>query len=101
MTATEFSKMAVSFPGVVEHSHFERTAFKVEGKRIFATLHEASNSANLKLSEVDQTVFSTFEGKKIFPVTNKWGLHGWTTFDLGSIPKELVLDALECAYRES
>jgi len=101
MTATEFRKMAHSFQGVVEHSHFDRIAFKVEGKRIFATLHEASGSANMKLSEEDQSIFSTFKGKGIFPVTNKWGLHGWTTFELEKIPKELVLHALNVAYQES
>ena len=101
MTAAEFSKMALSFPGVVKHSHFDRTAFKVESRRIFATLHEASGTANLKLSEVDQSVFCSFEGKTIYQVPNKWGLQGWTTFALESIPKDLMLDALNVAYQES
>lgn len=101
MTATEFSNIALSFPRVVEHSHFDKRAFKVEGKRIFATLHEASGSANLKLSDIDQSVFCSYEGKTIYQVPNKWGLQGWTTFNLEGIPKDLMLDALATAYQET
>jgi hypothetical protein len=81
--------------------HFDRTAFKVEGGRIFATLDEKSASANLKLSVADQKVFSEYEKGTIYPVPNKWGLKGWTTFELTDMESGIVLDALQCAYRES
>lgn len=38
MSIEQFYQMALSFPGVIEHPHFDRTAFKVRDKRIFATL---------------------------------------------------------------
>ena len=38
MTAKEFKKLALSFEGTIEKPHFERTAFKVIDKRIFATI---------------------------------------------------------------
>ncbi len=100
MTSNQFRTLALSFPGTEENPHFERAAFKVTGKRIFATLHEESKTANLKLSVVDQSVFCDFGKDAVFPVPNKWGLQGWTTFDLKKVPKELIHDALETAYGE-
>ncbi|MGC1240064.1 MAG: MmcQ/YjbR family DNA-binding protein, partial [Chryseosolibacter sp.] len=82
MTTSIFKSLALSFPGTEANPHFERIAFKVTGKRIFATLHEESATANLKLSPVDQSVFSDFGKKAVYPVPNKWGLQGWTTFEL-------------------
>lgn len=100
MTAEEFRQMALSFPFTEENPHFERQAFKVTGRRIFATLHEPSNTANLKLSEVDQSVFCEFNKNEgaIYPVPNKWGLQGWTTFELTKVPHGLMQDALQTAY---
>src|SRR5687767_11035692 len=95
MTSQEFRAMALSFQGTAEAPHFDRAAFKVIGKRIFATLHEASLIANLKLSEVDQSVFCVYDKTIVYPVPNKWGLQGWTTFELRKIPKEFMLDALD------
>jgi predicted DNA-binding protein (MmcQ/YjbR family) len=100
MTAAEFREMALSFPGTEENPHFDRAAFKVIKKRIFATLHEATETANLKLLPAEQRVFSSFDKKSAYPVPNKWGLQGWTTFELKKIPNELMLDALNSAYQD-
>jgi predicted DNA-binding protein (MmcQ/YjbR family) len=100
MTIEEFKKMALSFPGTEKASHFDRTAFKVTKKRIFATLHEPSITVNLKLSPVDQSVFCSFDKEAVFAVPNKWGLQGWTTFELRKIPEEFMLDALNTAYKD-
>lgn len=100
MTITKFKKIALSFPGTEEAPHFDRTAYKVIKKRIFATLHERSETANLKLSEIDQSVFCLYKKDAVYPVPNKWGLQGWTTFELKKIPGEFMLDALDIAYKE-
>lgn len=100
MSNQEFATMALSFPGTAENPHFDRRAFKVIGKRIFATLHEASRTANLKLSPVDQSVFCLYDKKSVYAIPNKWGVQGWTTFELKGVPKELMLDALNTAYNE-
>ena len=100
MDIAEFRVLALSFPGTDEAPHFERVAFKVTGKRIFATLHEESGTANLKLPASDQTLFCSFDKNIVRPVPNKWGLQGWTTFELKNAPRELILDALNTAYRE-
>ena len=96
----QFAEMALSFPGTEEKPHFDRIAFKVTNKRIFATLYEPSNSANIKLPPAEQAVFCDYE-KGITPVPNKWGLQGWTTFELDKVPEELVFNALEIAYNDT
>ncbi|MFC3199329.1 MmcQ/YjbR family DNA-binding protein [Parapedobacter deserti] len=100
MTTETFRELALSFPGAIEAPHFDRAAFKVKNKKIFATLHEKCRTANLKLPAADQPVFCTFGKAEVYPVPNKWGLQGWTTFELDKIPRELMLDALDVAYRD-
>jgi len=100
MTSDQFSELALSFPNTVAAPHFDRTAFKVTGKRIFATLHEKSESANLKFSLVDQSVYALIDKEAIYPVDNKWGLQGWTTFLLARVDSQLMLDALDTAYKD-
>jgi predicted DNA-binding protein (MmcQ/YjbR family) len=100
MTAKEFREMALEFPGTEENPHFDRMAFKVTNKRIFATLHRESETANVKLTPTDQSVFCSYGKKAIYAVPNKWGLQGWTTFEIKKVPKELMLDALNTAYQD-
>ena len=95
---TSFKKLALSLDGTEAKPHFDRTAFKVTGKTIFATLHEESKTANIKLSIIDQSVFCCFNKDAVYPVLNKWGLQGWTTFELNKVPTELISDALQTAY---
>ena len=99
MTNEEFKELVLSFPGVSHQPHFERIAFKVDGKRIFATLLEEDQAVNIKLSKSDQEQFSSLDDA-IFPVANKWGLQGWTTFRIARLDKDIVLTALQGAYDE-
>lgn len=94
-----FRQMALSFPETTEQPHFEKTSFRV-GKKIFATLDIKKNQACLKLSEIDQDVFSAFDRSIIFPVPNKWGKQGWTLINLGDVRKDILIDALTTAYGE-
>jgi len=94
-----FKKIALSLDGTEQHPHFERIAFKVTGRRIFATLHEESASANVMLSKEDQSVYCSYDESAVYPVPNKWGLKGVTTFELKKVPVELVSDALYTAYK--
>ncbi len=100
MTCDQFSELALSFPYTIASPHFDRTAFKVVDKRIFATLHEESETANIKFSPADQSVYCLIDKEAIYPVNNKWGLQGWTTFQLEKAGSELMLDALHTAYEE-
>ena len=101
MNSERFRKLALSFPDTEEKPHFKRRAFKVSGKKIFATLLESEVSVNLRLTPNDQAQFCKIGGHSIFPVPNKWGLQGWTTFELTGISEEIVLAALERAFEGS
>ena len=92
-----FSELALSFPNTEQAPHFDRTAFKLIGKRIFATLHEASGLANLRLSPKDQKAYSSLSDH-IYPVPNKWGDQGWTTFEVYNCAEDILKSALESAY---
>lgn len=94
-----FRKLALSFPEATEEPHFEKTSFRVN-KKIFATYDEVKNRACIKLSEIDQNVFSSADKTIIYPVDNKWGKQGWTLIELKKVHKDLFVDALTCAYCE-
>jgi hypothetical protein len=40
------------------------------------------------------------DGQNIYPVPNKWGQKGATTFELKQVAKEVVMEALLSAYNE-
>jgi len=94
-----FRKLALSFPEATEEPHFEKTSFRVT-KKIFATYDAMKNRACIKLSEIDQNVFSSAARSIIFPVDNKWGKQGWTLVELSKVRKEILIDALTTAYCE-
>jgi predicted DNA-binding protein (MmcQ/YjbR family) len=101
MTSSEFRSIALSFPATEEKPHFDRAAFKIITKRIFATLHEESATANLKLSLSEQKAFSALDKKNIFPIDNAWGKQGWTTFNLKKIDPDTLKEAMHSAYQEA
>jgi len=92
-----FAQMALSFPGTEQVPHFDRLGFKVTGKRMFATYLEKDNTANIFLTPKEQALFCKMD-KGIYPVPNKWGEKGATTFELDSVPKNIILEALLSAY---
>ena len=99
-TSDSFSQLALSFPETESAPHFDRTAFKVVKKRIFASFHEKSKTANLALSPEEQRAFCEYDPESIYPVPNKWGEKGWTTFDLQMVSKEVLYEALKSAYSD-
>jgi predicted DNA-binding protein (MmcQ/YjbR family) len=94
-----FRKLALSFPEATEDPHFEKTSFRVK-KKIFATYDDIKKRACIKLSEIDQDVFSSADKTIIFAVANKWGKQGWTLIELKKVHKALFVDALTTAYCE-
>jgi YjbR len=94
-----FRKLALSFRETTEQPHFEKPSFRV-AKKIFATYDDKNNTACIKLSEIDQDVFSSYNKDIIYPIPNKWGKQGWTFINLKMIPKKMFIDALTTAYNE-
>jgi hypothetical protein len=99
ITENDFMKLALSFPGTEISPHFERTGFKVTRKRMFATYLAANNSANVFLTPAEQRVFCEIDPGNIYPVPNKWGEKGATTFDLNRVAREVLQEALYSAYK--
>ncbi len=91
--------MALSFPGTEQVPHFERTGFKVTGRRMFATWLEKDNTANIFLTPSEQAIFCKMD-KHIYPVPNKWGEKGATTFELSHVPKNIIQEALLSGYNQ-
>ncbi|WP_242927632.1 MmcQ/YjbR family DNA-binding protein [Pontibacter vulgaris] len=87
----------MSFPEATEEAHFEKTSFRVK-KKIFATYDKIEQRACIKLSEIDQDVFSSADKTIIFPVGNKWGKQGWTLIEMSKVREELFIAALKTAY---
>lgn len=101
VTPQQFRDLALSFPGTEENPHFDRAAFKVIKKRIFATMHEASKTVNMKLTVADQKAFCSLDEKSVYPVPNKWGLSGWTTFEIAKVETAVIQAGLEAAYEDA
>jgi len=97
VSVNTFRKLALSFPGVTEQPHFEKTSFRVK-KKIFATLSQAEKKAVLKLPEIDQSVFCSFDKTIIYPVAGGWGKQGWTVVELSKVKLGMLKDALSVAY---
>lgn len=101
ISGAAFADMALSFAGTEQRPHFERTGFRVSGKRMFATYLAKDNTANIFLTVSEQALFCAMDPTNIHPVPNKWGEKGATTFRLDRVARELVMEALLSAYGEA
>ena len=100
MDKPSFTQLALSFPNTEQTPHFDRTGFRITGKRMFCTYLEKDNTANIFLTPPEQKVFCQMDTENIYPVKGKWGKKGATTFDLNKVQKEFVTEALLSAYNE-
>lgn len=97
ITAETARQIALSLPGTQEYDHFGKPAFRANN-RTFSTLWIPEQRMMVKLSPVDQSVFCLFNHDIIYPVPNKWGLQGYTFFELKSVPIAMLEDALRTAW---
>ena len=95
----KFREIALSLPEATEEAHFEKTSFRVK-KKIFATYDEKNKRTCIKLSEVDQDIFSAADKSIIYPVENKWGKQGWTFIEMKKVNRKVFIAALTTAYCE-
>ncbi|MDB5201181.1 MAG: hypothetical protein JWQ27_590 [Ferruginibacter sp.] len=97
LSIPDFQKIVHELPDITEGPHQQNLAYRVN-KKIFATLNAGEHRACVKLSAVDQDVFCLFDKTVIYPVPNKWGIHGWTLINLKKVKKAMLMDALRAAY---
>jgi len=100
ISSATFREMALSFAHTEQVRHFERIGFKIAGRRMFATYLEANNTANIFLTPMEQKLFCEIDNVNIYPVPNKWGEKGATTFELNSVSRDIVMEALLSAYND-
>ena len=96
-----FAAMALSFPNTEQVPHFERVGFKKTGRRMFATYLQTNNTANIFLRPEEQKIFCKMDKRNVYPVPNKWGEKGATTFELDVIEPAIVQEALLSAYNDT
>ena len=97
MTPSEFRKLALSHPDIIEGSHMGHADFRVGGK-IFATLgHPDDRYAMIKLSPIDQDLLVRSHPEAFAPAAGAWGRSGSTVVTLDAAAKRLVSEALESA----
>jgi hypothetical protein len=92
-------QIALSLPGTEEYDHFGRPAFKIIGKRTFATLWPVEQRMIVKLSLIDQSVFHSFDPTIFYAVPNKWGLKGATFVELSKVRLDMLTDAITTAWQ--
>jgi predicted DNA-binding protein (MmcQ/YjbR family) len=97
VTGQEAEQWALALPDVIQLPHFEKTSFRIK-KKIFATLDVKSKRLVVKLSEIDQSVFCSYDSAIVYPVPGAWGKQGYTMIELSKIKKTLCRDALRTSY---
>jgi hypothetical protein len=100
ITKESFQALVLSLPHTEQVAHFDRAGFKVIGKRMFASYLQKDNTANIFLTPKEQKQFCKLDKKNIYPVPNKWGEKGATTFVLDHVDEAVVVEALNSAYNE-
>lgn len=98
ITIDTVRQFVLSLPGTEEYDHFGKPAFRAN-KRTFSTFWLPEQRVMVKLSLIDQSVFCAFDAAVVYPVPNKWGLHGYTLFELSNVPQEMLEDALTTAWQ--
>ena len=99
MTPADFRRIALSLEGAQEGSHFGAPDFRVGG-RIFATLAaEAQGYGNLMLMPEQQAAFVAEAPEVFIPVPGGWGRNGATHLKLAAANEDLVLGALQTAWK--
>jgi hypothetical protein len=97
MTADEFRKLALGFPGAIESSHMNHPDFRIAG-RIFASLAYPDESWGMVGLNGEQQRDFVERGQGAFrPCNGAWGERGATNVHLPSANRNLVTSALAAA----
>ncbi len=104
MDAASARELMLALPGVIEHAHFDKQAYRgitPKGKpsRIFLTLWVEENRAVLMLDQEAQAELNTRHPQFFFPVPNKWGGKGATFVELSRCSAGLLREGAAIAMR--
>ena len=99
MTYSAFHYLVLTLQEVFAVSHFKRIGYKVSGKRMICTYDDQTGSANIFLTPEQQEKYCVNSPQYIYPVPNKWGEKGATTFEIEHHEIGQVEPAIMSAYR--
>ncbi|MBK8227876.1 MAG: MmcQ/YjbR family DNA-binding protein [Flavobacteriales bacterium] len=104
MDAAGARDLLLALPGVTEHAHFDKQAFrgitpKGKASRIFLTLWVDENRAALMLDQELQAELHARNPLVFFPVPNKWGDKGATFVELKACSAALFREVVNAAMR--
>jgi len=99
MTPADFRRIALSFEGAEEGSHFGAADFRVGG-RIFATLAAVQHGyGNLMLTPELQEAFVAEQPEIFLPIPGGWGKGGATHIRLAVANEDVLTGALRTAWK--
>ena len=99
MTASDFRRIALSFPGTEESSHMGAADFRVGG-HIFATLASVKDGyGNLMLTPEHQAAFLADAPSIFLPIRGGWGRMGMTHIRLAQASEDILTGALHTAWK--
>ena len=99
MTPADFRRLALSLAGAEEGSHHGVADFRVGG-HIFATLASADEGlGNLVLDRDEQAILVDELPGVFFAIKGGWGRMGMTHVRLAAVDEEVLLGALQTAFR--
>ncbi|MGB6690153.1 MAG: MmcQ/YjbR family DNA-binding protein [Terracidiphilus sp.] len=99
MTADDFRRIALSFPGTEQGSHMGAADFRAGG-RIFATLASVKQGyGNLMLTLEHQQAFVQEQPDIFLPIAGGWGRNGATHIRLAAANEDVLTGALRTAWK--
>jgi hypothetical protein len=99
MTPTQFRRIVLGLPDVVEASHMSHPDFRAANGRIFATLNENETRGMASLTPEQQADFLARAPKTFIPAAGAWGRGGSTMIELKSADAEIVGEAVTMAWQ--
>lgn len=96
MTPTQFRRLALALPDVVEGSHHDHPDFRAHG-RVIASLHPDGEQAMVKIPPPLQQRLVALSG--FTPANGAWGRAGCTMVRLADADAATVRDALVQAWQ--
>jgi hypothetical protein len=99
MTPSQFRRIALGLPNVMEASHMSHPDFRAANGRIFASLTEDETRATTTLTPDQQAEFLSRAPETFVAAAGAWGRGGWTMINLKGADAEMVGEAVTLAWQ--
>lgn len=100
MSADEFRRMALSFPGTTESAPLGVPEFRVRTKAFAGLGYPEGERGDVKLTPAEQAEYLAVD-PHVFPAKGARGRRGWTVVHLAEANTEMLRAALVAAWRNA